>query len=807
MFLNIIHFPPQKKLVTEKTEDWYKKCMDSALSLVFSDIGESIRQKKYQMHTNYKLANDQLDTKDVEQVVNYWGMDISTFPAKMQNYPIAYNKVLLLIGEELKRPFRWNVSVINPDAISDKEQMINAKIKEFITEKITAKELDEQTLQQEIAKLDKWRKYEAQDLRELRARQILNYHYNTQYFQLMFNRGYEDALIGSEEIYCADIVAGEPIARKVNPLNLYTLRLGDNFHIDESDIIMEDGFVPVGEVLDRFGEFLTSQEITDIEEGKVGSTSASGSIISNINWNEPIMSPSMYSLNGEGLSIASAGEASRYLNGSFDFEGNIRVSRAVWRGMKKIGKLTYMDEDGTPQETFVDESYRINKDAGETIAWRWINEWYETTKIGSDIYVKMQPRPVQFRSMVNPSKCASGYVGTVYNINTNKGISLMDRMKPWQYLFNTIMYRTELAIARHIGPVMEMDLAKKPDNLSTEQWLYYGQLMGIMFVDSFKEATKGAHTGQLAGGFNTTGKVLNPDMGNYIQQNMALLAYCEQQVGKVSGVSPQREGQIDNRETVGGVERATTQSSHITEKYFSLHENTKTRFMNVFLDTAKYAYRNVANKKFAYIGNDQTQILFTLEGDELNEAEYGIFVANSQNDQELIAAMKGLAQAGIQNDKLSYANLMDIYMSQDVQAIRRKIETFEDDKTQAMQQQVQAEQQNQQVQTQIMQQEAQGRIQNEVEKIRIEEESNIRDNNTKLEVAYINAESKQMDNDIDNDGIADDMELAKMELKREEMIQKQTLAREQMNQKIQIEREKIAAQKSIAANKPTNIRK
>jgi len=32
-----------------------------------------------------------------------------------------------------------------------------------------------------------------------------------------------------------------------------------------------------------------------------------------------------------------------------------------------------------------------------------------------------------------------------------------------------------------------------------------------------------------------------------------------------TGISKQREGQVANRETVGGVERATLQSSYITE--------------------------------------------------------------------------------------------------------------------------------------------------------------------------------------------------------------------------------------------------
>jgi hypothetical protein len=41
---------------------------------------------------------------------------------------------------------------------------------------------------------------------------------------------------------------------------------------------------------------------------------------------------------------------------------------------------------------------------------------------------------------------------------------------------------------------------------------------------------------------------------------------------RIAGVSAQRQGQVENRETVGGVERAVNQSSHITEYWFMSHD-------------------------------------------------------------------------------------------------------------------------------------------------------------------------------------------------------------------------------------------
>ena len=67
------------------------------------------------------------------------------------------------------------------------------------------------------------------------------------------------------------------------------------------------------------------------------------------------------------------------------------------------------------------------------------------------------------------------------------------------------------------------------------------------------------------------------------------------EMSDVAGISRQREGQISNRETVGGVERATLQSSHITEWVFVTHEDVKRRVLEAFLETAKILYPKIGD--------------------------------------------------------------------------------------------------------------------------------------------------------------------------------------------------------------------
>jgi len=740
----VSQFPPQKLPKAKKTEAWGKKCIDAAEDLaIFRNSG--IRESYANKLANYNLANDILDTSDIEKVCNPLGLSQATFPAKMQNYPIANPKIDLLAGEERKRRFNWQVRVTNDDAISQKEDSKKDMINNHIMEMVKAESQDEKEMEAKLQKFSKFMNYEWQDMRERTATHILNYLYKHLEMQDMFSRGFEDALIAGEEIYCADIVAGEPVLRKCNPLNIHTVRSGESPFIEDADLIVEDGYYAPGTVIDTFYDHLTVANVKAIDEGL--STKDSDDFITIGEREKSIVIDGIIDTEAHGNTPW--GE-------DYDGEGNIRVVRTVWKSLKKVGTLTYYDDEGLEQETVVSEEYKVDKEAGETIKWFWISEWWEGTKIGKDIYVKIQPRPIQFRSMTNLSKCGSGYVGIAYNINSSRAKSLMDRMKPYQYLYNVFMYRTELAFAKSKGKIGSLDLSQVPDGWDPEKWMYYAEVHGWAVKDSFKEAKKGAAQGKLSGQMNQNSQVLDLEMGNYIQQHIMMLGFIENQMGEIAGVTKQRQGQIENRELVGNVERAVSQSSHITEKWFSLHNAVKKRAMGVLLETAKYAWRNDKSKKVQYILDDMSTSILNMDGEIFNEADYGILLSDTANDQELLGSLKALAHAGIQNDKLDFSTLMDIYLDPSIASMRRKIEKSESDKQQMQQEQQKQAQEMQSEQLQA-QQAAQQAAQ-EFEMAKIDKEYGYK---IDIEMMKQTSAMGKAELDMDNDGIPDVLELEK----------------------------------------------
>ena len=175
--------------------------------------------------------------------------------------------------------------------------------------------------------------------------------------------------------------------------------------------------------------------------------------------------------------------------------GEVRVVKVVWVSMRKVGEISWYDEDDELQKKLVDENYKPNEQLGEKVEWFWVNEWWEGTRIAEDIYIKWGPRPIQFRRMGNKSAGGSGYVGTVYNTNVSQSLSLMDRMKPYQYLYNVFMYRTELAFAKSKGKISVMDTSRVPDGWDMDKWMYYAEVLGWAIEDPFKEGNKGSRFG------------------------------------------------------------------------------------------------------------------------------------------------------------------------------------------------------------------------------------------------------------------------------------------------------------------------
>ena len=781
-----INLPPQQLPFHRKTKKWRKQIVDWADSKTFfnySPVRNSVIHKKI----NYDLLNGKLHMQDLEMVINPENQSAGFIPDKIQHYPIMNSKLNVLRGEESKRVFDFRVIITNPNSISEIENAKKEELLQRLQQMMANSAQSEEEFNQELEKLNDYFTYEWQDYREIRANALLNHYIKEYNMPLLFNNGFMDAMTVGEEIYQCDIVGGEPVIMKVDPLKIRIFKSGYSNKIEDADMIILEDYWSPGQIIDTFYDVLTQKDIEYIEKAPYTLGQASADSMDNIDDRAGFVNNYMIGdeiTSQEGFFWDPLGTADG-VNSSllpFDMIGNIRVLRVYWKSRRRIKKVkSYDPETGEEMFNFYPETYVINKDNGEEEQILYINEAWEATKIGEKIYVNMRPKVVQYNKLSSPSRCHFGIVGSIYNLNGNRPFSLVDMMKNYNYLYDVVHDRLNKFMAKNWGKILRLDIAKIPKGWNIEKWMYYAKANGLAVEDSFREGNIGAATGKLAGAMNNASSgIIDAEFGNSIQSQINLLEFIKMEMSDVAGISRQREGQISNRETVGGVERATLQSSHITEYLFIQHDDVKKRALECFLETAKIALKG-RSKKFQYILSDSSMRVMDIDGDEFAESDYGLLVDNGQGTQELSQKLDMLAQAALQNQTLSFSTIMKLYNSS---SLAEKQRVVENDERKIQERNTQAQQQ----QLEVQQQEAQMKQEAEMAKMELEDTLNQRDNETKILVAQIAASVKV--NQGDTDGIQEPMSEEAREKLKEQI--------RQFNAKLELDRERLNFDKDKA---------
>ena len=533
-----------------KQKEWIKEVVHYAgnnLSMYSSeDIRASVRDKLI----NFDLYEGVIHISDFVNLVNPLDLQTIDNTREIKHYPIAAPIFDLLNGEEIDRPYEPLVKVTNNVAIADKQ----ARKKEYISNKL--KELEdtfqggEEELKVEMEKFQRKLKYTYKDLKEFKASSLLSEYYDKDNFKEIFTEGFRRMWNTADEVYEIDIVHNEPTLRAVDTTKLRTSGGANTSKIEDSDIIAIEDHFSAGTLIDMYGDELTADDMERILSLNVGN---------------------LYGYSDHGNVTHEFRPVGDILGNEFGMnyinsDGAIRHMRIRWKGYMKLKRVKYQDpNDGTEQIKTRFSNYKLKE--GEFLdSTLWAYQWWIATLIGSDIIVGAKPNGITYNRLSSFSEGHPGVVGDVYNINNRKAVPPMTKMRSHQYLYDVVMDNVIVAMSKNVGPILEMDMAKKPASWDVAKWLQYMYKYNTKFIDSFKEVKKGVGKGQLAGNLASgRDQIQQLDFGNYIQQLINLAEYLETAAANTIGVTPQRKGAIQNRESVGGVERATSQSSHITE--------------------------------------------------------------------------------------------------------------------------------------------------------------------------------------------------------------------------------------------------
>lgn len=655
-------FPRQKLPDSKKTEKWWKECIDVATEILQPN-NDFIRKSISNKQANYDLRVGKLNFEDFKELLDVYELGMTTFPKSFRHIGRGNAYINLLLGEEISRGnnFRVFISASDKMGISSKEETLKNLTLEHINNQLSSggAELDQKALE----KFQYYTKYEWQDLKESTAAKILKAEFQRNHIDRLFTECYDDALTAGEEILCAELHGYQPIARRCNPLNIYTLGSGNSNKLEDHDIIIEYQFLSIGQIIDRYYRFLTPKEVETLENR--------GITRNNIINGHP--GPAPIYQGGSGDILILDPDYSDIFNRNWDAKGNIRVATVNWRSRRRLQELKYFDEFGNEQAKYVHEEYIPDESLGEEVKEVWVNEWWEGTKIGDDIYVNVKPIAYRGASLANVSKGMPNYIGQFYNINGSKVESMMDKIKPIDYQYDLTFYYRAKELSKHFGTPLLVNMSMVPSDWDPDTWLDYLANKGVGWLDPTQEILKGPSRGKSAGAFNTlTATKLDGSTANSIGLYTDVLLSLEDTLGKITGISPQREAQVKTSETVGGIQRALNQSAHITESWFAYHDNFKQRFLTKYLELVKYSYKKNPQVAQYFLSDAELQIV--KDYDEWLESDYDVHITNAKKDNELIEMLKQQAQPMFQNQLITPADLIAIWKSESTQDIAKKLE-------------------------------------------------------------------------------------------------------------------------------------
>jgi len=762
-------------------QQWFKDSIDNIekMSKLYNH-GFTNDTEYRDMKINYDLYKGIIDKSDFMQYCSINGYN-EEFPSNFMNENIISDKVKVVEGMEISRPFYFKVLAVNPEATSRKEQEYFKRYKKFVVETIMG-EIQSLIQQEELSKIEGQKptqeqlqqiqesiaqKVEAntpdevkrymernyQDPAEVLASQLLEYMMYSLNIKQVFNKGWSDVLKVSREIYRIYIEDGEPKFDRVNPIK---------FDFDRNAEMIQDGEWAVAEyyysIIDIVKEFpnLTDDELKNLTD----------EYLSNDNI--------------------------RFFDNDDNNNTHIIAKHYTWKSLRKIGFLQYLDQQtGKVQEKIVDEYYKINPNYGDIeINWKRIVEVYEGWKIGQDTFTKMG-RVDYIRDIDDINNVKLPYSGILYD----SGTSLIDRMKGFQYLYDIVINKMRTLMASDKGKLLLMNIGIIPrsQDIDVKKWLEYSSKLNIGFYNPHEEGNRVVDV-------NGAAKVLDLSLTSDIQKYIEWAAHIENRCGESVGITKQTVGRIGPNEAVGNTQQSIIQSSFVLEPYFNLHNVVKRHTLEYLLNTARLAYSGKEKKKLSFALDDLSAQILNMDYDMLLFNTFGIFISNTTKPDELKQNITALAHAALQSQKVEFSDVIKIMKTdnpEEATEILRVAERNNHEKISKMQQQ----------EIQANQQEKEAERKHDINMIQLKGRQEINEIRAKgdidLQKQTILSMGFNENKDLDNDGTPDVLEIARHGLDADVKQRKIKLDEEKFKHQKLVDKEKIKIEKR-KLNKDTN---
>ena len=829
-YLNI--FPDQFKTDKEKQdESWIKNTMDYFANKAYAEYvkNRDTFVKNYDLMKGILRMEDFYQEPQVRSFTEVLQADLQ-LPSYVKMYSIITTPVNELVGEISKRPDTFRVKAFDDDSQAEElefktgilQQYVIQQAKQKIVEQaalqgqeIDEEELDQMTMEQVKDQLDSYT-----SVAEKWANHILTCQKAEFNLKEKSEDAFRDLLISARQfyhIYEDNSKLGFNI-EVANPKNTWFLTTPDRKWISDPTGRAQGAYaagtvqvMELSEIIESIPD-LTKEEIDhlrsslqdygliNVRESNLGNPNA-------IPGTDSVMYDTFDPLVLQTRMIIES-EMKENNDGLKDFLGltsNVSsfgykyvVVRTYWISKKKIGKLIYLDELGNEQSILVDENYKSGTiPTQQSLEWGWVNQWYQGTKIGPDIY------------HIKPFKLLNycPIIGTTYEVKNTEAKSLVDLMKPFQVLYNVCMNQLYKLLEKEVGKVYLTSIRHIPvpkdgdAQDALDMWELEARNRGVVFIDDSPENLKSPSS------FNQF-RDIDLTRTQEIQSRYTLAQQMKSECWELIGMSRQRMGSVSASESATGTNAAIQQSYSQTEPLFVAHEYVLGQLYQAIIDAALYVESKKPQSTLSYITNEGEAAFVTVNGSDLKFRDLKVFLTNRPEDTQMFNELRQLSQAVIQNGG-SLHDIIELYSTKSMRAMKKVFKDLKDRQEGMQQQQMQMQQQ----QLEQQQQQAQAQLEQQAimaeQKMAHDDYQRELDRLNKKEIAIISATGygNVPAEDVDKSGIPDVLELSRLsneqsraskdyQMKMQEIQSKN----KQASEKLALEKEKLQVARENQAN-------
>lgn len=760
------------------------------LNAIFSQVNRPQGPNYERMKSNYLLMNNVLTKEDIiRECSDFFHETIGhSEVVELSAYNKLPNKINVLLGEFHNRPFNFGVIAINDDALNSMLKRKDDEVKHKLYSKVNSiaeksfelassgqQLTEEQTkqLQQEIeAELKKYKSNsdfmsaemnDYQDKKEMLYSNILKYIVHKEKLKDgKIIESLKHALI-SGDIKMAVYEAGGQLQIDVlNPLNVVEIKSSEEMMTEKGEAAGYTTYLPLNEVLETLGDYMSPEHIKDLEE--------------RYSYYGNVENPREMNYYRDDFNYLTGNKADGSYGG-IDAENMIEINHGEWRSQKKVYFLKQVDfttgevirEDIVPEDFPIphySERITLKTASGNSIKVitfddmsleeAWIGEIWEGYIIDGDKYAKIQPKTYQLRNLDDPNDLNLFIHGmTLSNLNA-PSVSLVDRAKPFIYMYMITYMKLKRLIARDKGQVFHLDVSMIPEKLGLERAMYYLNELDIDLFNPLQNAeTPGAYQrGKI------TGSTSRSNM-QYITNYIGLLDAIDNQISDICGIPKGREGQTHTRQAVTTAQQDLVQSANVTEVAYILPiYRVWESILNTSLSLAVELFSNKRVLK-QYVLGDMSSALLDIKSEDLVSTEaYGVFVSNLSKEHQVFKTLQNLYGEFVRSGNASMQELVRVMKADNLQELENFLEKNKIDQQELTNQEKQHQQQIEQMKIDAAKEAV-------LMEQKFQEKMKVLEAETKLRVAEINAFKFQQDQDKNNNNVPDQLEIEKFKHQKE----------------------------------------